>query len=66
MVAKSMGLTAPIIEWNREKGYGFLEHRSSRLFLHIRDFRRRKKEPRIGDIVSYKVGKDVKGRDRKS
>lgn len=54
--------TARIIEWNVEKGYGFLENNGSRLFLHIRDFLERDRAPRIGDLVRFRVGYDREGR----
>lgn len=54
--------TARIIEWNVEKGYGFLENNGGRLFLHIRDFLERDRAPRIGDVVRYRVGYDREGR----
>jgi uncharacterized membrane protein YsdA (DUF1294 family)/cold shock CspA family protein len=54
--------SARIIEWNMEKGYGFLDNDGSRLFLHIRDFLERDRFPRIGDAVQYAVGYDREGR----
>ena len=54
--------TARVIEWNGEKGYGFLEKGGSRLFLHIRDFAERGYWPRIGDLIRFKVGYDREGR----
>ena len=53
---------ARIIEWNIDKGYGFLENNGSRLFLHIRDFLERDRFPRIGDLVSFRIGYDREGR----
>ena len=54
--------TARLIEWNGEKGYGFLENDGSRLFLHIRDFAERGYWPRIGDLIHFRVGYDRQGR----
>jgi uncharacterized membrane protein YsdA (DUF1294 family)/cold shock CspA family protein len=54
--------SARIIEWNVQKGYGFLENNGSRLFLHIRDFLERDRARRIGDIVRFRVGYDREGR----
>lgn len=54
--------TAKVIEWNSEKGYGFLENGGSRLFLHIRDFAERGHWPRIGDLIRFTVGYDREGR----
>jgi len=54
--------TARVIEWNGQKGYGFLENGGSRLFLHIRDFADRGYWPRIGDLIRFRVGYDREGR----
>jgi uncharacterized membrane protein YsdA (DUF1294 family)/cold shock CspA family protein len=54
--------TARIIEWNNEKGYGFLQNDGSRLFLHIRDFAQRDRLPRPGDLIRFRVGYDRDGR----
>lgn len=54
--------TARIVEWNGEKGYGFLQTNESRLFLHIRDFVKRDRLPRAGDLIRFRVGYDREGR----
>jgi uncharacterized membrane protein YsdA (DUF1294 family)/cold shock CspA family protein len=54
--------SARIIEWNMEKGYGFLDNNGSRLFLHIRDFLERDRLPRVGDLITFRVGYDREGR----
>src|SRR4051812_28526308 len=54
--------TSRIIEWNLQKGYGFLENNGGRLFLHISDFLERDRLPRIGDLVQFRVGHDRAGR----
>jgi uncharacterized membrane protein YsdA (DUF1294 family)/cold shock CspA family protein len=59
----SVRLTAPIVEWYGDRGYGFLEHGSVRVFLHISDFSRRGKYPRIGDMIQFKMGRDSRGRN---
>lgn len=55
-------LTAKIVEWNDEKGYGFLQVGKMRLFLHRRDFTERHKRPAVGDVIRFIGGVDVKGR----
>jgi uncharacterized membrane protein YsdA (DUF1294 family)/cold shock CspA family protein len=55
-------LTAKITEWNREKGYGFLQAGRVRVFLHIRDFAEHHKEPAVGDAVHFMMGRDARGR----
>lgn len=55
-------MTAKIIEWNEEKGYGYLGVGSQRLFLHRRDFAALHKRPAVGDVISFTSGLDPKGR----
>jgi uncharacterized membrane protein YsdA (DUF1294 family)/cold shock CspA family protein len=55
-------LTAKIVEWNDEKGYGFLQAGNSRLFLHRRDFAERHKRPAVGDVIRFIGGVDAHGR----
>src|SRR5687768_7824744 len=55
--------TASIVEWNYEKGYGILQHNSGRIFLHIRDFSRRGKQPKVGEVIRFKMGRDIHGRE---
>jgi uncharacterized membrane protein YsdA (DUF1294 family)/cold shock CspA family protein len=55
-------LTAKIVEWDRQKGYGFLQAGNQRVFLHRRDFVEHHKRPAVGDVVRFRLGKDVKGR----
>ncbi|MGB0991166.1 MAG: DUF1294 domain-containing protein [Akkermansiaceae bacterium] len=51
-----------ILEWNHDKGFGFLLHQRSKLFLHHRDFAEHHKRPCKGDKIRYKIGSDSKGR----
>jgi uncharacterized membrane protein YsdA (DUF1294 family)/cold shock CspA family protein len=55
-------LTAKIVEWDDEKGYGFLQVGKDRLFLHRRDFAERHKPPALGDVIRFTIGQDAKGR----
>jgi uncharacterized membrane protein YsdA (DUF1294 family)/cold shock CspA family protein len=55
-------LTAKIVEWDRQKGYGFLQVGKQRVFLHRRDFIQHHKKPAVGDDVRCTLGKDAKGR----
>lgn len=55
-------LTAKIVEWNDEKGYGFLQVGQGRLFLHRRDFAERHKRPAVGDAIRFIGGVDAQGR----
>jgi uncharacterized membrane protein YsdA (DUF1294 family)/cold shock CspA family protein len=55
-------LTGKIVEWDEQKGYGFIQAGSSRIFLHCRDFSQKHKRPTAGDDISFTLGKDSKGR----
>lgn len=55
-------LKAKVVEWDRTKGYGYLQVGAKRLFLHRRDFIRTRREPHVGDLVEFSVGEDAKGR----
>ncbi len=52
-----------IIEWNDDRGFGFVEDKSrQRTFVHIREFEDRIKRPAIGDKVTFSLGSDAAGR----
>ncbi len=53
---------ARILEWNPAKGFGWLQVGGKRVFLHIRDFAERHKQPEAGDVVQFQMGRDAKGR----
>lgn len=55
-------LTGKIAEWDDKRGFGFVDHRGKRVFLHIRDYAGRHHFPRKGDRVSFLFGQDKKGR----
>lgn len=54
--------TAKIIQWDHQKGFGYLLHNKQKLFLHRRDFSEYHKKPSPGDIIHFNIGKDSKGR----
>ncbi len=54
--------TAKIVEWNDQKGFGYLQVGQKRVFLHRRDFIERHKRPAVGDVVWFTLGKDALGR----
>jgi uncharacterized membrane protein YsdA (DUF1294 family)/cold shock CspA family protein len=60
--AKQPESTAKIAEWDRQKGYGFLQFGQQRIFLHRRDFAEHHKQPAVGDVIRFAVGKDAQGR----
>jgi uncharacterized membrane protein YsdA (DUF1294 family)/cold shock CspA family protein len=55
-------MTARIVAWDSEKGYGFLQVGPQRVFLHRRDFVEHHKRPAVGDAVRFLMGKDARGR----
>lgn len=55
-------LTAKIVEWDDQKGYGFLQVGKGKVFLHRRDFAERHKRPAVGDVIRFTGGVDAKGR----
>lgn len=54
--------TGRIIEWQRERGFGYLESDRRRIFLHVRDFAERHKLPEVGDEIRFEIGTDKQGR----
>ena len=55
-------LTAKIVEWDRQKGFGFLRVENQRVFLHKNNFIERHKKPEVGDAIRFVMDKDAKGR----
>jgi cold shock CspA family protein len=53
-----------IITWNDDRGFGFIEPNggSDKVFVHISSFSDRKQRPSIGNIITYEVIKDERGR----
>jgi uncharacterized membrane protein YsdA (DUF1294 family)/cold shock CspA family protein len=51
-----------ITEWNKERGFGYLESDRKRIFLHWRDFQERHKQPEPGDEILFTLGADKQGR----
>jgi uncharacterized membrane protein YsdA (DUF1294 family)/cold shock CspA family protein len=54
--------TAKIVEWDDQKGYGFLQVGKGRVFLHRCEFAERHKRPAVGDVIRFTVGADAQGR----
>ena len=50
--------------WNDDKGYGFIQPNSGaeRIFVHVRAFADRKKQPILDERVSYSLSTDKQGR----
>lgn len=53
-----------ISSWNDEKGYGFISplQGGSRVFAHIKVFSHRGRRPVVGDVVTFSVSTDARGR----
>jgi len=53
-----------ITSWNDAKGYGFIAPLAggSRTFIHIKAFAQKARRPAVGDIVTYSVSTDSRGR----
>jgi len=60
--ASTAKLTAPIVEWQAAKGFGFLSFEGHRVFVHHRDFVVKHKQPEVGDVVEFRLGNDTQGR----
>lgn len=56
--------TAKIAEWDRAKGYGFLQCGNQRVFLHRSDLVGPHLTPRIGEEILFTLGHDSLGRAR--
>lgn len=59
-----MRFAGRIHDWNDDKGYGFVlpNGGGERAFVHIKAFQRATRRPVDGDLVSYAVARDAKGR----
>ena len=55
-------LIGKIVEWDVERGFGFLQSGSARVFLHRREFSERRKDIELGDQISFLMGVDAQGR----
>src|SRR6478735_82117 len=53
-----------LTDWHDDKGYGFVVPNGGgdRAFVHIKAFERQGRRPAHGDLVSYAVGRDARGR----
>ena len=61
-----MRMKGKIASWNDEKGYGFISPLAGgdRTFVQIRAFANRARRPMVGDVVTYRVSADARGRPR--
>lgn len=61
-----MRVKGKIADWHDGKGYGFIVPMGGgpRVFVHIKAFRNRNRRPTAGDVVTYSIARDEKGRTR--
>jgi len=59
-----MRLQGRLTEWNDERGFGFVTQNGTgrRHFLHISQVASRHARPTVGDLLTFEVGTDDKGR----
>lgn len=59
-----MRIKGKIASWNNSKGYGFIAPNDGgkRIFVHIKAFVSRRKQPAINQVVTYSVSTDKQGR----
>src|SRR3546814_10167329 len=59
-----MRLAGRISDWNDDKGYGFVTPNGGgdRAFVHIKAFQSGSRRPVDGDLISYAVTRDGRGR----
>ncbi|WP_215398058.1 DUF1294 domain-containing protein [Rheinheimera oceanensis] len=59
-----MRVKGKITQWDDAKGFGFIQPllKGERIFVHIKALQNRARRPVIGEVVTYSVGKDDKGR----
>ena len=53
-----------VVQWNDARGFGFVETNGGgpRVFLHISELSRRGRRPVVGELVTYEIENDAKGR----
>src|SRR6188768_4080114 len=61
-----MRLKGTLVEWNDDRGFGFLEPAGGgdRAFCHISAFANRSRRPMVGQRVTYETSRDERGRLR--
>lgn len=59
-----MRFAGRLTEWHDEKGYGFVVPNGGgeRVFVHVKKFERLRRRPVEGELLSYEVARDDKGR----
>ncbi|PJK09718.1 DNA-binding protein [Lysobacteraceae bacterium NML120232] len=59
-----MQASGRLLQWNDEKGYGFIQplEGNERVFVHIKSFVAGAPRPQAGDLITYRQGQDARGR----
>lgn len=59
-----MRLQGRVTEWNDERGFGFVTQNNTgdRYFLHISELASRRLRPYRGEVLTFEVGQDQRGR----
>jgi len=55
-----------LVKWNEDKGFGFVQMASSQqqTFAHIKEFENRRRKPKVGDEVTFKLQQQPDGKLR--
>lgn len=61
---RDMRTKGKITSWNDGKGYGFISPMSGgkQVFIHIKAFSNRNRRPKVGQVVTYDLSSDNRGR----
>lgn len=61
-----MRLKGKVANWKDDQGYGFItpHGEGGTVFVHIKAMENRQRRPAVGDVVTYELGSDQKGRER--
>mgnify|MGYP002863651741 CR=1 FL=1 len=60
--ASERWIRSHITEWDHTRGFGFAEAGGKRVFVHHREFLRKARPPRKGDLITFVLGEDGQGR----
>jgi len=55
-----------LVKWNEDKGFGFVQMASSQqqTFAHIKEFENRRRKPKVGDEITFKLQQQPDGKLR--
>jgi uncharacterized membrane protein YsdA (DUF1294 family)/cold shock CspA family protein len=63
-----MRIKGKIAQWDDDKGFGFIQPAlgGERVFVHVKALQNRQRRPQSGEVVTYSLGKDERGRTQAS